>query len=51
MEVQPAALFDLSWPLSGERHFHVWQMSKRLCLISLYLPMPRVLAASMVPAE
>jgi len=24
--------------MSGDRHFHVWQLSKRLCLINLFLP-------------
>jgi hypothetical protein len=38
MEAQFAAAGDLTWPMSGDRHFHVWQLPKRLCLINLFLP-------------
>jgi hypothetical protein len=38
MEAQFAAVGDLTWPMSGDRHFHVWQLSKGLCLINLFLP-------------
>jgi hypothetical protein len=50
VEAQFAAAGDLTWPMSGDRHFHVCQLSKRLCLINLFLPYLG-LAASIRAAE
>jgi hypothetical protein len=38
VEAQFAAAGDLTSSMSGDRHLYVWQMSKRLCLINLFLP-------------
>jgi hypothetical protein len=50
VEAQFAAAGDLTWSMSGDRHFHVWRLSKRLCLINLFLPYLG-LAASITATE